>query len=74
MQDFGFAAAGFGGGNDGAGVFYVPLSDPELTISPVWRPEPGKPFVTEMVADLGVLFLFGSVVSLLVGNVFFPKR
>ena len=47
---------------------------PELTISPVWRPEPGKPFVTEMVAVLGVLFLFGSVMSLLVGNVFFPKR
>ena len=37
----------------------------------VWQPEPGKPWVTLLVAVLGVLFLFGSIMSLLIGSIFF---
>lgn len=34
-------------------------------ISFTWNPEPGKPFVSELIGDLAVLFIFGSAVSLL---------
>ena len=37
----------------------------------VWQPTPGKPWVTMMVSGLGVLMLFGSIMSLLVGKIFF---
>ena len=39
-----------------------------------WQPEPGKPFVTEMVADLGVLLLCNGILSLLAGRIFFPEE
>lgn len=39
----------------------------------VFQQEPGKPFVTELVAELGVLFLFGSILSLLVRRIFFRE-
>lgn len=38
----------------------------------VWHPEAGKPFVTELMADLGVLFLFSGCMSLLSAHIFFP--
>lgn len=47
---------------------------PGGAITLVWQANPGKPFVTELVANLGVLFLFGGIVSLLVGKIFFPKE
>ena len=34
-------------------------------ISLVWQPEAGKPFVADLIGQLGVLFIFGSIVSLL---------
>ena len=40
----------------------------------VWQPETGKPLVTLLVALWGVMFLFGSVMSLLVGHIFFGKE
>ena len=40
----------------------------------VWHPEAGKPFVTEMVADLGVLFLFSGIMSLITARIFFPNE
>ncbi len=46
---------------------------PGGAIALVWQATPGKPFVTELLANLGVLFLFGSIMSLLVGKIFFPK-
>ena len=39
-----------------------------------WQPEPGKPVVTMMVAMWGVMFLFASVMSLLIGHIFFPRQ
>ena len=43
-------------------------------ISLQWQPEPGKPFVTELIGIFGVLFLFGAVVSLLAALIFFDKN
>lgn len=39
----------------------------------VWHPEAGKPFVTELVGDLGVLFLFSSIMSQLAARIFWGK-
>lgn len=35
-------------------------------ISLTWNPEPGKPFVSNLIGNLGVLFIFGSAVSLMI--------
>ena len=40
----------------------------------LWQSHPGKPMVTLLFAIWGVLFLFGGVMSLLVGKIFFPKE
>ena len=39
----------------------------------VWHAECGKPFVTDMVASLGVMFLFASLLSLLIAHIFFKE-
>lgn len=39
-----------------------------------WQPEAGKPFVTEMVADLSVLFFFSGIVCRLVAGIFFSEK
>ena len=44
---------------------------PGGSFTTVWQPEPGKPWVTLLVAVLGVLFLFGSIMSLMIGSIFF---
>ena len=36
----------------------------------VWQPEAGKPYVTLMIMILGVLFLFSSILSLLIAKIF----
>ena len=38
------------------------------------QPEPGKPMITLLFAIWGVLFLFGSVMNLLVGKIFFSDK
>ena len=43
-------------------------------ISLVWQPEAGKPFVADLIGQLGVLFIFGSVISLLVALIVFEKK
>ena len=47
---------------------------PEMTFTTTFRKEPGKPLVTEMVAMLGVLFLFSSILSAMVGKIFFSEK
>ena len=39
-----------------------------------WNPEPGKPFVTDMIGQLAVLFLFTSAVSAISALVFFDEK
>lgn len=48
------------------------LTDGGFTL--VWQPEAGKPFVTELLGDLGVLFLFGGIVSRLCARIFYPEE
>lgn len=42
--------------------FYHFVTDTGISLT--WQPEPGKPFVSNMIANLGVMFLFGSITSL----------
>ena len=40
----------------------------------VWHPEAGKPFVTELVGDLGILFLFAGIFTQMAARIFWPKQ
>ena len=40
-------------------------------ISLTWQPEAGKPFVADLIGNLGVLFIFGSAVSFIASIIFF---
>jgi hypothetical protein len=40
-------------------------------ITTTWQPEAGKPFVADLIGNLGVLFIFGSAVSALCALVLF---
>ena len=40
----------------------------------IWHPEAGKPFVTDLIGQLGVLFFFSSAMSLICAYVFFGKE
>ncbi len=42
-------------------------------ISLVFREEAGKPFVTLLLGILGVLFLFSSILSLLIARIFYSE-
>ena len=52
--------------------FYHFVTDYGITL--VWQPEPGKPFVADLIGQLGVLFLFGSVICLLSAYILFDKN
>ena len=39
-----------------------------------WRPEAGKPFVTDMIGQLGVLFLWSSAMSLILALTLFTDN
>ena len=53
-------------------VLFHFLTDSGFTT--VFQAEAGKPFVTEMVADLGVLFLFSGILCRLIAGIFFPEK
>ena len=40
----------------------------------VFHKEPQKPFVADLIGQLGVLFLFFSIVTLLVAFICYPKK
>ena len=42
-------------------------------ISLVWHPEAGKPFVADLIGQLGVHLLTAAIISLMISIVFFPK-
>lgn len=46
---------------------------PDGSISTVFREEAGKPFVTQLLANLGVLFLFNGILDLMIAKIFFGK-
>lgn len=43
-------------------------------ISTVWQPEAGKPFVADLIGQLGVSLLFLAIASLMIALIFFPKE
>ena len=43
-------------------------------ISLTWHPEAGKPFVTDMIGQLAVLFLFTSAISAISAVIFFDGK
>lgn len=47
---------------------------PEMTFTMTFRKEPGRPLVSEMVAMLGVLFLFSSILSGMIAKIFFSEK
>ena len=48
------------------------VTDSGLTLT--WHEEAGKPFVTELIGDLGVIMIGASVISLISSFVFFKKE
>ena len=52
--------------------FFHFVTDEGITLT--WNPEAGKPFVSDMIGQLGTLFLFGSAVSLIAALVFFEDE
>ena len=52
--------------------FYHFVTDEGISLT--WQPEPGKPFVTDMIGMLAVLFIFASTMCLLIANIFYPKE
>ena len=52
--------------------FFHFVTDDGITLT--WHPEAGKPFVSDMIGQLGTLFLFGSAVSLIAALVFFEDK
>ena len=51
--------------------FFHFVTDDGITFT--WQPEPGKPFVADLIGNLGVLFIFGSVITLLLAFIIFDK-
>ena len=52
--------------------FFHFVTDAGITFT--WHPEAGKPYVSELIGDLGVLFLFASAISAISALVFFEKE
>lgn len=43
-------------------------------ISLTWQEEAGKPFVANLIGILAILFLFASIMCLLITIIFYPKE
>lgn len=52
--------------------FYHFVTDEGISLT--WNEEPGKPFVANLIGIFAVLFLFASVISLLIAYIFYPKE
>ena len=52
--------------------FYHFVTDDGITV--IWHPEAGKPFVADLIGQLGVLFLFASAFCLMIALICYPKN
>jgi hypothetical protein len=43
-------------------------------ITTTWHPEAGKPFVADLIGQLGVLMLFFSIATLMIGLICYKKE
>ena len=48
------------------------VTDSGITLT--WHEEAGKPFVTELIGDFGVMFIFSSAISFLSSFLFFKNE
>ena len=51
--------------------FFHFVTDAGITLT--WHEEAGKPFVADLIGMFGVLFIFASVISLLIAFIFCEK-
>ncbi len=51
--------------------FFHFVTDSGITFT--WHEEAGKPFVTDLIANLGLLFLFSSLLSFMVAQIWYPN-
>ena len=51
--------------------FYHFVTDDGISLT--FNEEPGKPFVANLIGYFAVMFLFASVISLLIAHIFYPK-
>jgi hypothetical protein len=51
--------------------FFHFVTDAGITLT--WHEEAGKPFVADLIGTFGVLFIFASVISLLIAFIFCEK-
>ena len=51
--------------------FFHFVTDDGITL--VWHPEAGKPFVADLIGQLGVHLLAAAIISLMISIIFFPK-
>ena len=47
---------------------------PDGSFTTVFQQEAGKPMVTELWAILGVMFLFSSILSLMIARIFYSEK
>ena len=52
--------------------FFHFVTDDGITLT--WHPEAGKPFVTDMIGMLGVLFVWSSAMSFICSIIFVDKK
>ena len=52
--------------------FFHFVTDAGITLT--WHPEAGKPFITDMIGQLAVLFIFASSMSVISAFVLFEKE
>ena len=52
--------------------FFHYVTDEGITF--IFHEEAGKPFVTNLIANFGVLFLFASAMSLMISLIFFKEE
>ena len=50
-------------------IYHFVRADGAFTL--VYEKMPGKPFVSEMLADLGVLIFFSSILNFMISRIFF---
>ena len=52
--------------------FFHFVTDSGITLT--WHPEAGKPFVTDLIGNFGILFIWSSVISFIASIVFFKDK
>ncbi len=52
--------------------FFHFVTDNGITLT--WHPEAGKPFVTDLIGNFGILFIWSSVISFIASIIFFKDK